>query len=201
MGKIVCPNCNSYIDETDEACPYCGQNFVITCAACGASISEDDEVCPHCGVSLIEVSKEDETGDCNNEETNPPHENADEADEEYETSNVSQKGIADIIFANVDRKIKIWSLIVFAVGILSSIASGIVLMYNEVTHVVVALLIIVFGSIGSYIGAMFIYAFGELIFRTKQAAINAKVTALSTTEANGHDYNYLLEQIEEEENQ
>ena len=79
------------------------------------------------------------------------------------------------MFENAGGKIKVWAKVVAWVGILSSIVSGIVIMaggsmmsyYNNGnTMIWPGLLVIVVGSLASWIASLFIYTFGDISEQT-----------------------------------
>ena len=78
------------------------------------------------------------------------------------------------MFANIGEKIKSVTVFFCVMGIALSILAGIILMMGEMVGA--GLLTAVVGSLGSYLGAMAMYGFGELITETKkQSAINEAI--------------------------
>lgn len=69
------------------------------------------------------------------------------------------------MFENVGAKLKAYAKVICWIGIILSVISGIVLMadgYNG-SGVFPGLLIIIVGSLASWIGSLGIYGFGELV--------------------------------------
>ena len=67
------------------------------------------------------------------------------------------------MFDNIGSKIKSLAQIVCWLGIIVSAVSGLAIMISNEETVFVGLLIILLGSIGSWIGSFVLYGFGQLI--------------------------------------
>lgn len=70
------------------------------------------------------------------------------------------------MFTNIGGKIKALAKVVAWIGIIGSIIGGIVVMFTRHSAGILALLVILSGSLISWIGSFFTYGFGELIERT-----------------------------------
>ena len=74
------------------------------------------------------------------------------------------------MFDNIGSKIKSWAKVVCWVGILVSVIVGIPLFEESP----LGLLIMIIGSLSSWIGSFFAYGFGELIEKTTEIAENTR---------------------------
>ena len=66
------------------------------------------------------------------------------------------------MFDNIGDKIKVLAQVICWVGIFASVITGFMLMTQDDT-LLLGFLVILFGSLGSWIGSFMIYGFGQLI--------------------------------------
>ena len=74
------------------------------------------------------------------------------------------------MFENIGEKIKTLALVTTWVGIITSILSGFILLIGGAVE---GLLIMILGSLGSWIGSFVLYGFGQLITNTDAIAAAA----------------------------
>ena len=78
------------------------------------------------------------------------------------------------MFSNVGGKIKILAKIMLVLGMLASVIYGIYFMTNGGEFILFGLLIAVGGVLGSWISALFIYGFGQIITNTDSISSNTR---------------------------
>ena len=85
------------------------------------------------------------------------------------------------MFDRIGSKIKGFAQFTSVVGILCSVVTGIAMISMSNATVVIGILILVAGSLSSWIGSFFLYGFGELIEKTTEIAENTRPRANGTT--------------------
>ena len=78
------------------------------------------------------------------------------------------------MYDNIGNKIKILAKVTFVLCAISSLLAGIVLMATSEYMVVAGLIIMVVGSLFSWIASWFMYGFGELIEKTSAIERNTR---------------------------
>ena len=88
------------------------------------------------------------------------------------------------MFKNIGGKIKTLAKLVTWIGIIGSIIGGIIIMSNNEGLAIVGLLVMLIGSLISWVGSFFTYGFGELIERTCLIEERSRNSLYSATEGN-----------------
>ena len=83
------------------------------------------------------------------------------------------------MFDNIGGKIKALATFITVIGILVSIISGIIIMMLHSDLMLIAVLMMIVGSLLSWLSSFLLYGFGELIYRT--TATEEKVQKLSVS--------------------
>ena len=78
------------------------------------------------------------------------------------------------MFDNIGRKIKTLAQVVCWIGIIGSVISGIVMMANDEDLAFLGFMIMVIGSLVSWVSSFTLYGFGQLIENTDQLVLNAE---------------------------
>ena len=78
------------------------------------------------------------------------------------------------MFANIGGKIKSVATVSFWLGTLASIFAGIIMLAAGDEWILIGLLTACLGSLGSWVGSLFLYGFGELIHKTTQIEKNTR---------------------------
>ena len=78
------------------------------------------------------------------------------------------------MFSDIGGKIKSVATTVFWVGLLVSIFAGIIMMAMGDAMILLGLITAVVGGLGSWLGSLFLYGFGELIAKTVQIEKNTR---------------------------
>lgn len=84
------------------------------------------------------------------------------------------------MFDNIGEKIKTLAVVTTWVGIIASIVGGFVMLVQGTFE---GLLVMVFGSLGAWIGSFVLYGFGQLITNTDVIAASAKGNEGSASKA------------------
>ena len=79
------------------------------------------------------------------------------------------------MFDNIGGKIKSLAQVVFWIGIICSVISGFVMIGTNEDLIFLGLVIIIIGSLVSWVSSFTLYGFGQLIENTDQLVQNAKV--------------------------
>ena len=85
------------------------------------------------------------------------------------------------MFDRIGSKIKGFAKFTSIVGIFGSIITGIAMIAMSKATAVIGILILVAGSLSSWIGSFFLYGFGELIEKTTEIAENTRPRANDNT--------------------
>lgn len=83
------------------------------------------------------------------------------------------------MFDNIGSKIKMFAKVICCVGIIMSCLVGLIIMTNGADVAGVGLVIMIVGSLTSWVGSFFAYGFGELIDKTTEVADNTKKLAMN----------------------
>ncbi len=83
------------------------------------------------------------------------------------------------MFDNIGSKIKMLAKVICWVGIIMSCLAGLIILINGDDGAGVGLVIMIMGSLTSWVCSFFAYGFGELIDRTTEVANNTKKLALN----------------------
>lgn len=86
------------------------------------------------------------------------------------------------MFDNIGGKIKGLAKVVTWVGIIASVVSGVSMFASDSDLALPGILVIVFGSLGSWIGSFLLYGFGELIEQTTK--MNESIALLKSDSKN-----------------
>lgn len=83
------------------------------------------------------------------------------------------------MFDNIGSKIKMLAKVICWVGIIMSCLSGLIILINGDDGAGVGLVIMIVGSLTSWVCSFFAYGFGELIDKTTEVAANTKKMAMN----------------------
>ena len=85
MEMVKCKNCGEEIEEKNF-CPKCGtKNDIILCPSCNSQLEEEDIFCPECGEKIKDDEELKEESSDNEEEKTPDEKPEDEEQEEEKT--------------------------------------------------------------------------------------------------------------------
>lgn len=104
----------------------------------------------------------------------------DVTDEEFEKieAYAKEKPVAEeeagAMFSNIGNKIQSVAQVFCWIGIAISVIAGIVLLGTDEGLILAGLLVATVGSLGSWIGSLFLYGFGELIVKITQIEKNTR---------------------------
>lgn len=83
------------------------------------------------------------------------------------------------MFDNIGSKIKMLAKVICWVGIIMSCLAGLIILINGDDGAGVGLVIMIVGSLTSWVCSFFAYGFGELIDKTTEVASNTKKLAMN----------------------
>ncbi len=78
------------------------------------------------------------------------------------------------MFDNTGEKIKVLAKVIFVLGIISAVISGIYLMTGGGIAVLYGFMTVIGGALGSWIVSIFIYGFGQIITNTDSISSNTR---------------------------
>lgn len=83
------------------------------------------------------------------------------------------------MFENIGKKFKVVATIIAWLGIIGSLLLGFVILLSDESTILLGFLVIIIGSLSSWLGSFFMYGFGELIDNSKE--IKEKLNYNSTS--------------------
>ena len=99
------------------------------------------------------------------------------------------------MFNNTGEKIKVLAKVIFVLGIISAVISGIYLMTGGGIAVLYGFITVIGGALGSWVVSIFIYGFGAIITNTETTASKADNISKKTIEIANNEKKNTKEEV------